>query len=37
LQLEGILLLIITNTAGELSGIPTSMTLNDLERHTYGV
>jgi len=36
LQIDTDLLRIITSTADELSGVPTSMTLNDLERQKYG-
>ena len=36
LQIDTDLLLIITSTADELSGVPTSMTLNDLEPQKYG-
>jgi len=36
LQIDTGLLHIITSTADELSGVPTSMTLNDLEPPKYG-
>jgi len=36
LQIDTDLLHIITSTADELSGVPTSMTLNDLEPQKYG-
>jgi len=36
LQIDKDLLLIITRTADELSGVPTSMTLNDLEPQNRG-
>jgi len=36
LQIDKDLLLIITSTADELSGVPTSMTLNDLEPQNRG-
>jgi len=37
LQTDTDSLRIITSTADELSGVPTSMTLNDLEPQKYGV
>ena len=37
LQIDTDLLRIITSTADELSGVPTSVTLNDLEPQKYGV
>jgi len=36
LQIDTNLLCIITSTADELCGVPTSMTLNDLEPPKYG-
>jgi len=36
LQVDTDLLLIITSTADELSGVPTSMTLNDLKPQKDG-
>jgi len=36
LQIDTDLLRIITSTADELSGIPTLMTLNDIEPQKYG-
>jgi len=36
LPIDTDLLLIITTTADELSGVPTSMTLNDLEPQNRG-
>ena len=36
LQIDTDLLLIITSAADELSGVPTSMTLNDLEPQKIG-
>jgi len=36
LQIDTELLRIITSTADELSGVPTSMTLNDLEPQNRG-
>jgi len=36
LQIDTDLLRIITSTADELSGVPTLMTLNDLEPPKYG-
>jgi len=36
LQIDTDLQRIITSTADELSGVPTSMTLNDLEPQKHG-
>jgi len=36
LQIDTDLLRIITSTADELSGVPATMTLNDLEPQKYG-
>jgi len=36
LQIDTDLLRTITSTADELSGVPTSMTLNDFESQKYG-
>jgi len=37
LQIDTDFLRIITSTADELSGVPTSMTLNDFEPQRYGL